>query len=150
MVSSSVGIFPFRKVVTYGLIDCHTCPDLTGGTWVISHCFECYNSKKTFCQAESHHLVRDDCFKSSGCLAAAYPDLERWCDAVDCGKKISGLYFREWTTKHVSSNKLLTYTLDCCICDSDNFDLCLQCVMGGRVCQDMGHVLSPGVRPIER
>lgn len=114
------------------LYDCHTCPDLTGGNWVISYCFECNYSKKTLCQAENHQLVRDDCFKSSRCLDAAYPDLERWCDAVDCGKKISGLYFH------------------CCICDSDNFDLCLQCVMGGRVCQDMGHVLSPGVRPIER
>ncbi|KAH8809993.1 hypothetical protein F5882DRAFT_391152 [Hyaloscypha sp. PMI_1271] len=57
--------------------------------------------------------------------------MQRGCDAVDCGKKISGLYFH------------------CCICDNDNFDLCLQCVMGGRVCRDMGHILLPGVRPIE-
>jgi hypothetical protein len=90
----------FQKVVTYGLIECFTCPPLAGGNWVISHCSECNNSKKTLCHAESHELMRNDCFKSSGCLATVYPDLQRWCDAVDCGKKISGLYFREWLQTH--------------------------------------------------
>jgi hypothetical protein len=102
----------FQKVDTYGLIVCHTCPgfsDLAGGSWAILHCSECNNSKKTLCQAESHQLARNDCFKSSGCLDAAYPDLQRWCDAVDCGKRISGLYFREWTTNAFQvTNCLLT------------------------------------------
>jgi hypothetical protein len=115
--------------------------------WTISHCSKCFYGEKTVCQARNHHLEKDDHAMHSTCMNVANSDLQIWCDATDCRKKISGLYFREFVKQFFNIN-LLTRMSDCCICNDDDFHLCLQCAMGGRVCQDMDHNLSPSVMTI--
>ncbi len=89
-------------------------------------------------------------FLSTRCPSSANLDLNKFCDAEDCGKKISGLYFRELPRRLLFSKQITYLLIDCCECDEDNFDLCLKCAMGGRTCHDISHVLSPNVCPIER
>lgn len=76
-------------------IDCHVCPELVERCWFISHCSDCYDNRRTLCQAQGHSLEPDDSSISATCRTAVNPHSPRSCDAVDCGKKISGLYFRK-------------------------------------------------------
>jgi hypothetical protein len=131
-------------------IDCHDCPAFVKDYWLVSHCSECYESKQTFCQAQNHDLKPDTGRTFDTCRTAANPSLSKSCDSEDCGKKISGLYFRELPRRLLFSKQLAYLLIDCCECDEDDYDLCLQCAMGGRTCHDISHVLSPSVRPIER
>jgi hypothetical protein len=150
-IGSKLSLHSFKRRPTDDQrVDCNDCPQLVEGHWFISHCAECYDNKTTFCQARSHCLEQDDSIMSTKCISSANPNLSKSCDAEGCGKKISGLYFRELSRELLFSKQLAYLLIDCCECDEDDYDLCLQCAMGGRTCHDISHVLSPSVRPIER
>ena len=51
------------------------------------------------CLANALQLHQNTISVSSDCFIAKNPEDERRCDAFHCGKKISGLYFREFSIK---------------------------------------------------
>jgi hypothetical protein len=61
-------------------------------------CSDCFSYGVPFCMNRGHQLEPYHGLSSSKCREALVPLVERGCDAIDCGKKIEGLYFREFTT----------------------------------------------------
>ena len=93
-----------RKPCLYCL-DCKTCQPFADQL-IPSFCRTCYSNEKSICLANGHQLHQNTISVSSDCFIAKNPEDERRCDAFHCGKKISGLYFREF---HIKKTLHLAY-----------------------------------------
>jgi hypothetical protein len=76
----------------------------------MSYCGACLRNQKSICYHRGHQLKLDNSFLLSKCQIAAYPEREKWCDAVDCGKRISALYFRGSATNPLQDSTYLLVT----------------------------------------
>jgi hypothetical protein len=85
------------------------------GRGIMTYCSACYNDKKGFCLNYNHPLSPDTSFLQSKCRMAYFPEYLRYCDALNCGKRISGLYFRK-STIHVPLLGSLITIFTCLLC----------------------------------
>jgi hypothetical protein len=58
------------------------------------------------------------------------------CDG--CGTMIEGVYSREYIYSCKRRGSDFSHP-DCCSCNSDNFDLCTDCIVMGRTCKNTTH-----------
>jgi hypothetical protein len=72
-------------------IDCLLCPQ----DEAVVYCSGCYSGVHGYCPKRDHPLVPWEFFLEEKCRTAYDPDRSRVCNSLNCGKKISGLYFRE-------------------------------------------------------
>jgi hypothetical protein len=121
---------------------CYECSE--GGS--LGYCSNCYE-RGFRCLDQKHTLVPDQSLIGSTCQRATNPSVPLECDRRDCRKNLQGLYLRE---SFDTSTEFLAKSIDCCRCDEDDFDICLECVLlKGRGCRDSTHRLNWGVLPIE-
>ena len=133
-----------RRDLTFPV--CNLCPK---GEGLHNLCSKCYNDEGTVCLNEDHQLYKSDRFMDSSCSRATSESLNVSCDRQDCRKVMKGLYFRKQTNFLMIMGCHSHFETDCCRCDGDDFDICLQCVTRGRDCRDKSHWLKWAIAPID-
>ncbi|PMD18883.1 hypothetical protein NA56DRAFT_222879 [Hyaloscypha hepaticicola] len=88
-----------KFIGVYMMYYCKTCPSPLHIMMPRSCCCTCYSNKKPICLAQGHELHQIIISVPSECRIAKNTEEENWCNALNCGKKISGLYFREFRIK---------------------------------------------------
>ncbi|KAH8750694.1 P-loop containing nucleoside triphosphate hydrolase protein [Hyaloscypha sp. PMI_1271] len=108
----------------------YSCDKCNGPDDSFDVCESCFRAAQT-CPDEQHTFQRKyEADTLNGCSRAIRPAVTTSLSCDRCGEAIKGLYFH------------------CCICDGDDFDMCLTCVMNGRGCRNSQHRLGIGSAPI--
>jgi hypothetical protein len=135
---------PFRILI---FVVCNSCP---WGLGRLNFCSDCYDrADGKVCMNEDHEIFSNTVFIGEKCKRANGYAEGVICDRRDCRKTLKGLYFRMYLVSLAIDFLADLDNADCCLCDGDDFDICLQCVMRGRGCRNSSHYLRWAVNPID-